>query len=143
MAVELGSIDHLAQVISQAVAPSFLLGAVVGFISILFGRMNTVVDRLRHVNALPADDPARGWMRNDIPRLRRRTRLLHWATVMAICCGATVTVLIVTAFAFALLGWQHMWGSAALFIISLTFFCLSLVVLAVDVMVALHVNEQL
>ena len=142
MAVELGSIDHLSQVIAQAVAPSFLLGSVVGFISILFARMNTVVDRIRSLNAIPDGDPVRAPLRRDIPRLRRRIQLLHWSTLAAICSGASVTILIVTAFAFALMGMQHVWSSAALFIIALTFACISLAVLAADVIVALNDNDH-
>ena len=142
MAVQLGSIDHLSLVIQQAVAPSFLLGAVVGFISVLFARMNTVVERIRSLNALPDDDPVRSGLKADIPRLRRRVGLLHWSILAAICAGASATILIVTAFAFALLGLQHIWISAALFIISLTFLGVSLGVLAADVVIALNDNEH-
>lgn len=138
MAVQLGSIDHLSLVIQQAVAPSFLLGAVVGFISVLFARIDTVVGRIRSLNALPDDDPARSQLDPDIPRLHRRLSLLHLSVFAAICAGASATILIVTAFAFALLGLQHIWISAALFIISLMFLGISLGVLAADVMVALN-----
>ena len=41
---------QLSQVISQSTAPAFLLGAVAGFVSILLGRMNAIVDRIRHLN---------------------------------------------------------------------------------------------
>ena len=137
MAVQLGSIDHLSLVIQQAVAPSFLLGAVVGFISVLFARMDTVVGRIRSLNALPDDDdPVRSGVKADIPLLRRRVGLLHWSILAAMCAGASATILIVTAFAFAMLGFQHVWISAALFIISLIFLGISLGVLAADVMVA-------
>ena len=142
MAVELGSIDHLSQVISQSVAPSFLLGSVVGFISVVFARMNGVLDRIRMANSVADDDTARAALRADIPRLRRRLRLLHWSAIAAICSGASVTILIVTAFAFAMMGLQHVWGSAVLFIVSLGFVCVSLAILATDVVVAMNVNEH-
>ena len=140
MAVELGSIDHLSQVISQSVAPSFLLGSVVGFISVVFARMNGVLDRIRMANSVADDDTARAALRADIPRLRRRLRLLHWSAIAAICSGASVTILIVTAF--AMMGLQHVWSSAALFIVSLGFVCVSLAILATDVVVAMNVNEH-
>ena len=142
MAVELGSIDHLSLVFQQAVAPSFLLGAVVGFISVLFARTHIVLERIRSLNALPDDDPFRSELKADIPRLRRRVGLLRWSIVTAICAGASATILIVTAFAFALLGLQHIWISAALFIISLTFLCISLGVLAADVVAPLNDNDH-
>jgi hypothetical protein len=142
MAVELGSIDHLSQVISQSVAPSFLLGSVVGFISVVFARMNGVLDRIRMANAVADDDTARATFRADIPRLRRRLRLPQWSAIAAICSGASVTILIVTAFAFAMMGLQHVWGSAVLFIVSLGFVCVSLAILATDLVVAMNVNEH-
>ena len=43
---------NMTQVISQVVGPSFLLGAVAGFISILSGRMTSVLDRIRWLNAI-------------------------------------------------------------------------------------------
>ena len=47
MSVTLNSIDHLSQIISQVVAPSFVLGAVTGLISMLYSRVNVVVERIR------------------------------------------------------------------------------------------------
>ena len=49
-----------------------MLGAVAGFVSILVGRMNSVVDRIRYLNEIADDDGARGHLKSDIPRLRRR-----------------------------------------------------------------------
>ena len=40
-------VRQLSQVMSQATAPAFVLGAVAGFVSILLGRMTTVLDRIR------------------------------------------------------------------------------------------------
>jgi Protein of unknown function (DUF2721) len=39
--------DQLSQIMSHAIAPAFLLGAVAAYISILLSRMTTVVDRIR------------------------------------------------------------------------------------------------
>ena len=46
--------QQLAQAMSQATAPAFVLGAVAGFISILLGRMTTIVDRIRGLNGSSA-----------------------------------------------------------------------------------------
>jgi Protein of unknown function (DUF2721) len=142
MSVEIGSIDHLSQIISQVVAPSFLLGAVSAFISMLSGRMSVVTDRLRLLNAIRADDPDRGFLKSDIPRLVRRTRLMHRSIQLAIVSGIFTTLLIITAFATALLHYDHVLGSALLFIVSLTFFCASLIWLAADVMISVSVHDQ-
>ena len=42
MSIGVGTIDQLSQIISQVVGPSFLLGAVASFISMLFSRMQIV-----------------------------------------------------------------------------------------------------
>ena len=43
-------VQQLSQVMSQATAPAFVLGTVAGFVSILLGRMTTIVDRIRSLN---------------------------------------------------------------------------------------------
>jgi hypothetical protein len=50
---------------------------VAGFVSILLGRMTTIVDRIRSLNEIPKDDAARASLKSDIPRLRRRAKLLN------------------------------------------------------------------
>jgi hypothetical protein len=52
MTYELGTVEHLSQVISHVVAPAFLLGAVASFISLLFTRMTNILDRVRSLNAV-------------------------------------------------------------------------------------------
>jgi len=138
MTIEPGSIDHLSQVISQVVAPSFLLGAVASFISILFTRMTAVIDRIRSLNSVPERGHDRTRLRADLPRLRRRAKLLNRAILVTIASGAATTILIIFAFASALAGFQHVWLAAILFIISLSLLCVSLALFAADVVIALN-----
>lgn len=136
MSVEPGSIDHLSQIISQVVAPSFLLGAVAGFLSMLHTRQASVIDRIRYLNGIQPDDPERAFLKPDIDRLRRRTRLLSRAIFFGIAAGIITTLLIVTAFAMAILRMQHIWGTAIMFILSLALFCAALVYLVLDSFIA-------
>jgi hypothetical protein len=136
MSVELNSIDHLSQIISQVVAPSFVLGAVTGLISMLYSRMNVVVDRIRTIKAITDTDVERHHLRRDLPRLLRRIRLLRRAVGLAILSGIATTLLIIFAFAAALIQYQHIWGSVILFIVSLAFFCAALVALAMEGMIS-------
>ena len=142
MAIELNSIDHLSQIISQVVAPSFVLGAVTGLISMLYSRMNMVVERIRVIKAIPDTDVERHHLRGDLPRLLRRIRLLRRAVGLAILSGIATTLLIFFAFAAALIQYQHIWGSAIMFMISLAFFCASLVTLALEGMIS-HAESDL
>lgn len=136
MTVEPGSIDHLSQIISQVVAPSFLLGAVAGFLSMVHTRQSGVMDRIRFLNAIPQDDPDRAFLKPDIDRLRQRVRLLSRSILFGIAAGITTTLLIVTAFAMAILRLQHIWSTALMFILSLALFCAALVYLVMDSFIA-------
>ena len=106
---------QLSQVIAQATAPAFMLGAVAGFVSILVGRMNSVVDRIRYLNEIADDDGARGHLKSDIPRLRRRLSLLSSATRLALACGVCTSLLLCVGFGSAFLRLQHVYGLAGLF----------------------------
>ncbi len=103
MQPDLLTADRLAEVISHAVAPAFLLGAVAGFISILTMRMGGIIDRIRSLNAITEGDTARSPLKADIPRLKRRTRLLNQAVYLALASGICGTLLIMIAFASAFL----------------------------------------
>ena len=56
MPSDTSSTIQLAQVIAQVTAPSFLLGAVAAFISLLIARMNRIIDRSQALNAINDDD---------------------------------------------------------------------------------------
>jgi hypothetical protein len=108
--------QQLSQVMSQATAPAFVLGAVAGFISILLGRMTTVVDRIRSLNEIADDDTPRAHLKSDIPRLRRRAKLLNGATHLALASGMCTSFLLVVGFASAFLKLQHEYGAGLLFV---------------------------
>ena len=135
--VEPTTADHLALVLSHVIAPSFLLGAVAGFVSILFTRMTHILDRLRSLNAIPDEGHARSPLKADIPRLARRARLMNAAMFLAVCSGIVATLLIVLAFASAYLGIEHIWGAAILFMVSLLLLGAALVVFAAEIRIAL------
>jgi hypothetical protein len=84
MAFEPGSINQLSDVISHVVAPAFLIGAGASFISILISRMDGVIDRLRFLNAIPAEGHEKSSLKADIPRLKRRAALLQRSLFVAI-----------------------------------------------------------
>lgn len=130
--------DRLAEVISHAVAPAFLLGAVAGIISILVTRIAGIIERIRSLNAIPDDDAARGVLKTDIPRLKRRTKLLDQSLYLALASGICGTLLIIGAFASAFLGVSHEPFVALLFIVAIGLLGLSLFRFAQEVKIALH-----
>jgi hypothetical protein len=132
------SVTQLSQVITQAIAPAFLLGALAAFISVLILRMNRVVDRSQMLNAIPDKDTARARLKADIPRLRQRSILLNQATLFASMSAIFATLLVMVAFVSAFFNIEHERGIAVLFIITLGFFAAALVNFARETRIALH-----
>ena len=69
-------LQHLSEVISQATAPAFLLGAVSGLLGLLMARFSRVLDRIRAVAGIAADDQSQAHLRSELPRLMRQMRIL-------------------------------------------------------------------
>ena len=131
------SVSQLSQVISQAAAPAFLLGALAAFIAVLISRLNRIVDRTVVLNGIPDDDAVRSRLKADLPRLMRRTAMLNRAIFWAVISSITVTVLVIVAFASAFFAFEHERGVAILFVVSLGAFTVSLVDFAREVRIAL------
>lgn len=137
MALDTVASEQLSRVIAQATAPSFLLGAVSGFVAVLMGRMNGVIDRIRTLNAIPDGNAARAFLKADLPRLQRRATLLNDAIYLAVGAAICTTLLVIMAFVSAFLGQRHEPGAAAMFVVALVLMCASLVTLAREVRIAL------
>lgn len=132
------SVSQLSQVITQAIAPAFLLGALAAFISVLILRMNRVVDRSQMLNAISSSDGAKAQLKADLPRLKQRSVLLNNAILFASVSAIFATLLVMLAFVSAFFNIQHERGVAALFIVTLGFFTAALINLARETRIALH-----
>ena len=137
MTIEPGSVEHLSQLISQVVAPAFLLSAVASFVSLLHDRLLAVVARVRDISKgddleFSGEDRAR-----IVQRLRRRASLLNIAMFFGLLSGFAALVLIIAAFSAALLQIHHVWIAAVLFIAAAVFLLCAVVTFAIDVKMAL------
>ena len=130
------SIDQLSRIIGSVAAPAFLLGAVAAFISVLISRSNRVIDRSRFLYSIEGE--AKSYLKADIPRLKRRAELLNRAVFYSTMSAIVTALLIIVAFASAMLHLAHEYGVAVLFVVALTFFLLSLIDLARESRIALH-----
>ena len=137
MVPELPSVSQLSQVISQAAAPAFLLGALAAFIAVLISRFNRIVDRTIVLNAIADNDVAKSRLKADLPRLMRRAAMINRAIFWAVIGSITITLMVIVAFVSAFFQIQHERGVAVLFIISLGAFVVSLVDFAREVRIAL------
>ena len=132
------SITQLSQVIAQVTAPSFLLGAVAAFVSVLISRMNRIIDRSQALNAISDADAPRVHLKTDIPRLKRRAMLLNRAILYATVSAIVTSLLVIVAFVCAFFNFQHEYGVAVLFVVALAFFTMALIHLAREGLIALH-----
>ena len=137
MISETPSVNQFSQVISQAAAPAFLLGALAAFIAVLISRLNRIIDRTIILNGIPADDAVKSRLKADLPRLMRRAAMMNRAIFWAVIGSIAVTVLVIVAFASAFFQVQHERGVAVLFMISLGAFTISLIDFAREVRIAL------
>ncbi|MGO4843168.1 DUF2721 domain-containing protein, partial [Rhizobiaceae sp. 2RAB30] len=83
-------------------------------------------ERIRNLNQIPDDDSSRTWLKDDIPRLKRREELLTSAIRFAVTSGIVIAILLLLGFVFAFLGFRHEPGAGVLFIISLCLLTISL-----------------
>jgi cytochrome c biogenesis protein CcdA len=132
------NLDHLSNVISHVMAPAFLIGAVAGFVAVLMGRMNGIIDRIRAVNGIAAGDEARTHLKSDLPRLKRRAKLMNDAIYFAVGSALCTTLLVILAFVSAFFGFRHEPGVAVVFVLALGLLGASLLTLAREVRVALN-----
>ncbi|WP_342728695.1 DUF2721 domain-containing protein [Bradyrhizobium sp. B097] len=135
------SIEQLSRIIGSVAAPAFLLGAVAAFISVLISRMNRVIDRSQFLHGI-IDDETKAYLKEDIPRLKRRAALLNQAVFYSTVCAIITSALIIVAFVSAMLHLAHEYGVAILFIAALIFFVLSLINLARETRIALHDSDH-
>jgi hypothetical protein len=137
MIPEIPSVSQLSQVISQAAAPAFLLGALAAFIAVLISRLNRVIDRTIVLNAIADDDPTKSRLKADLPRLMRRAAMINRAMFWAVIGSITITLMVIVAFVSAFFQIQHERGVAVLFIVALAAFVVSLIDFAREVRIAL------
>jgi hypothetical protein len=136
------TIDRITDVINHATAPSFLLGAVAGFISIMFSRMETLIARMRQLNAIEENDTARVPLKQDLPRVERRLRLLHRAIFVGLLSAIAATMLVFSAFIFAFMDVTHVYSAALMFLLSLGLLAVSLSLFGREIMIALSEYER-
>ncbi|NTW88437.1 MAG: DUF2721 domain-containing protein [Desulfobulbaceae bacterium] len=119
--------QQLAQIFSNAMAPTFFLGAVAAFVSLMNSRLLTVIERIRTLNEILDEDQTRAHLKVDIERLRRRTRYLVSGIHLALAGGVCATLLLAIMFTTGFLGIKHAYGAGLLFIIATAFLGFSLI----------------
>jgi hypothetical protein len=134
--------QQLAQIVSNAMAPTFFLGAVAAFVSLMNSRLSTVIERIRTLNEISGEDHARTHLKVDIERLRRRARYLISGIHAALRGGVCATLLLGIMFTTGFLGIKHAYGAGLLFIIATTFLGFALVRFAQEAHISLSEHDE-
>lgn len=109
-------LEKLTHIFSQATAPTFFLGAVAAFASLMSTRMTVVMGRIRQLNAIPPDDRQRLHLKGDVDRLKRRARLLAQGMRDSLVAGICATILLAIIFISDFVGFSHAYGAGMLFL---------------------------
>lgn len=112
-------VARLSASFQQAAAPTFFLGAVAAFASLLSTRINGIFDRARTLNAISDDDAARAHLKSDLDRLMRRARLLKDALLAVLTAGVFATLLLAVLFVSALFAFRYAFGAGMLFLLAI------------------------
>jgi hypothetical protein len=135
-------IQRLTMIFSQATAPTFFLGAVAAFVSLMSSRLSTIVARIRALNAIPEGDPERAHLKTDLDRLRRRARLLSRAIFSSLVSGICATALLAVVFTAEFFGLRYAYGAGLLFIVATVFLGAGLVYFAREARVGLSEADE-
>jgi len=108
-------IQRLTHIFSQATAPTFFLGAIAAFVSLMSSRLTAVLGRIRTLNGIPEDDITRSHLKSDLARLRRRASYLSSGIYVSLVSGIAATLLLANLFASEFLGLHHAYGAGMLF----------------------------
>ena len=111
-------LEKLTHIFSQATAPTFFLGSVAAFASLMSTRLAMVLGRIRQLNGIPADDPQRVHLKADVDRLKRRARLLAVAMRDSLIAGICATILLAIIFVSDFFGLSHAYGAGFLFMLA-------------------------
>ena len=77
---------QLSEIFAQAIAPTFFLGAIAGFLSLMDSRLSAIMERVKNLNAIAEDDTARSHLKGDLERLRRRVHYLNSGIIVILVC---------------------------------------------------------
>ena len=135
--VDAAPISHISEVISQSVAPAFILGAVSGFTSVLVTRLNRIIDRCRILAAGDQNQGAEGSGGTQLSALNARAKFINRAIFLAVGAALVTILLMVVAFVDVLFEIPHQRAVAVLFVVALLLFGSALVNFGREVQIAL------
>ncbi len=134
--------ERLARIFSSATSPTFFLGAVAAFASLMTMRMSDVMQRVRSLNSIREDDPERAHLKADLERLMRRAHVLKAGIFNALVAGVCATILLAILFTTEFFGLHYAYGAAILFVVATGSLGVALVRFAQEVRISLDEPDK-
>lgn len=126
--VDANAVNAVSQLIQLSVAPVFLLAAVGGILNVFTGRLSRIIDKVEKLDAENRQniDELAERQKERRDSLAKRMRNMNLAILFCTATGLLVASVIVIMFSSALLKFDESILIAALFIIAMLSFILSL-----------------
>lgn len=134
--------ERLAQIFSNALAPTFFLGAVAAFVTLMNSRLLTVIGRIQALNEIFDEDHVRVHLKAAIERSRRRAGYLTSGIHSALYGGVCATLLLAIMFTTGFLGFKHAYGAGLLFIIATALLGLALIRFAQEARISITEYDE-
>lgn len=133
----------VAETISTAIAPVFLLAGIGSFLNVLAGRLSRVIDRARQLEELhpTASGPARDRYVRELRLLDRRMRVINWGLMLSVASAVAICSVVALLFVAELLHFRFGRYVAVLFIFAMAMLTLGFVAFMIEVRLSLRATR--
>jgi hypothetical protein len=114
----LPNIERLTQIFQQATAPAFLLGAVAGFVSLMYARLHHILQQMHRIDSGKSGYPDGDRLVAHRAILRRRAQLLARGILASLYGAICSTLVLAILFASEILGLRYAFFAPALFAVA-------------------------
>ena len=111
----LPDVERLTKIFQQATAPAFLLGAVAGFVSLMYARLNHILEEIRLIDFGQLGDPDNKRVMAHREILLRRARLLSKGILASLYAAICSTLVLAILFATEIFGLKYALFAPSLF----------------------------
>ena len=136
-------LSTVAETISTAIAPVFLLAGIGSFLNVLTGRLSRVIDRARALEGLHpgASGEARDRHVRELRLLDKRMRVLNRGLMLSVASAVAICVVVALLFVAELLHFRFGRYVAVLFIFAMAMLTLGFVAFMVEVRLSLRATR--
>lgn len=136
-------LSTVAETISTAIAPVFLLAGIGSFLNVLTGRLSRVIDRARALEDLhpTASGGARDRYIRELQLLDRRMTVINWGLLLAVASAVAICVVVALLFVAELLHFRFGRYIAVLFIFAMAMLTLAFVAFMIEVRLSLRATR--